>query len=74
MVNVAARKTKLYEKMIIPAIPLGCCGCIYTQLSDIEDEINGLYSYDRNTCKVDKDRIAALAERLVISPADPPGE
>ncbi len=60
------RIEKLYEKMIIPAIPSGCCGCIYTQLSDVEDEINGLYSYDRKTCKVDKKRmrdIAALLQR-----------
>ncbi len=51
----------LYEKMIIPAIPLGCCGCIYTQLSDIEDEINGLYTYDRKTCKVEKDIISEVS-------------
>ena len=54
----------LYEKMIVPAISIGCCGCVYTQLSDIEDEINGLYSYDRNTCKTDKDRIRELSDRI----------
>ena len=54
----------LYEKMIIPAIPLGCCGCIYTQLSDIEDEINGLYTYDRSRCKVDKERLRKIADRI----------
>ena len=54
----------LYDKMIIPALPLGCCGCIYTQLSDIEDEINGLYSYDRGVCKVDKDRLAEISVKL----------
>ena len=25
----------------------GLCGCVYTQWSDIEDEINGIYTYDR---------------------------
>ena len=60
------RIVALYEKMIIPAIPLGCCGCIYTQLSDIEDEINGLYTYDRSICKVDKERLVALAEKFRI--------
>ena len=54
----------LYKKMIIPAIEQGCCGCIYTQLSDIEEEINGLYSYDRSVCKVDADVISRLAEAL----------
>ena len=61
------RIAALYEKMIIPAIPLGCCGCIYTQLSDIEDEINGLYTYDRSVCKVDKDVMRKIAEQLSIA-------
>ena len=51
----------LYEKMILPAIKHGCCGCIYTQLSDIQDEINGLYTYDRSLCKVEKERLKAIA-------------
>ncbi|MBQ5415474.1 MAG: glycoside hydrolase family 2 [Firmicutes bacterium] len=55
----------LYKKMIIPAIGQGCCGCIYTQLSDIEEEINGLYSCDRSVCKVDRDAISRLAEALL---------
>ena len=54
----------LYEKMIIPAISLGCCGCIYTQLSDIEDEINGLYTYSRSVCKVEKDRIKSISDKI----------
>ena len=54
----------LYEVMVLPAVPKGMCGCIYTQLSDVEDEINGLYTYDRKVCKVDKQRMAAMAEKL----------
>lgn len=30
----------------------GLCGAVYTQVSDIEEEINGLYTYDRKKCKV----------------------
>ena len=30
----------MYRKMLIPAIAKGACGCIYTQLSGVEDEIN----------------------------------
>ena len=58
------RIERLYNKMILPAIPLGCCGCIYTQFSDVEDEINGFYSYDRSICKPDKERLRAIAARL----------
>ena len=56
----------MYEDMIIPGIPDGICGCIYTQLSDVEDEINGLYTYDRKICKVDKAAMAELAGKLKI--------
>ena len=44
---------KMYAEMVNPAIPAGLCGVVYTQLSDVEDEINGLYTYDREVCKVD---------------------
>ena len=54
----------LYEVMILPAVSAGICGCIYTQLSDVEDEINGLYTYDRKVCKVEKERMRKMAETL----------
>ena len=58
------RIEEMYEKMIIPGIKKGACGCIYTQLSDVEDEINGLYTYDRAVCKVDKERMNKIAKKL----------
>ncbi len=54
----------MYRKMLIPAIAQGACGCIYTQLSDVEDEINGLYTYDRKVCKVEKEHMRKVAEEL----------
>ncbi len=62
--ELTAKIEQLYEKMVIPAISLGCCGCVYTQLSDIEEEINGLYSYHRRTCKVEKKALQQIAQRL----------
>lgn len=56
----------MYEKMVRPGIKDGVCGCIYTQVSDVEDEVNGLYTYDRKVCKVDKERMRNLAETLKI--------
>lgn len=55
----------MYEKMIIPGIAQGLCGCVYTQLSDVEEEINGLYTYDRKVCKVDRSRMKELAEHII---------
>ena len=56
--------TSMYEKMVIPAIKHGLCGCVYTQVSDVEDEINGFYTYDRKVCKVEKEKMKNLAHRI----------
>lgn len=56
----------LYRQEIIPAVKQGLCGAVYTQLSDVEDETNGLYSYDRRVCKVDVPRMRTIASQLTI--------
>ena len=33
-------------------IPNGLCACVYTQLSDVEEEMNGIFTYDREVCKL----------------------
>ena len=43
---------KLMSEEIDPLKEQGLCGAVYTQLSDIEDEINGLITYDREVCKL----------------------
>ena len=54
----------LYRDMVLPSIPNGLSGCVYTQLSDVEGETNGLYTYDREVCKVDARAMRELAKRL----------
>lgn len=54
----------MYKEMVIPAISKGLCGCIYTQVSDVEDEINGLYTYDRKVCKVIKEDMIQLSKEI----------
>ena len=56
----------LYEKEIIPAIPQGLCGAIYTQVSDVEDETNGLVTYDRRVTKLSPEVMLPLAEKLKL--------
>ena len=56
----------LYEKQIVPLIKNGLCGAIYTQLTDVEDETNGLITYDRKIIKVDKDSMKDISEKLKI--------
>ena len=62
--ELTGRIRRLYEESILPAIPEGVCGCIYTQLSDVEDEVNGLYTYDRKVCKVDRKAIGDIRRKL----------
>ncbi len=42
----------LYQKEIGPAHLQGLAAAVYTQLTDVEDEINGLLTYDRKVVKV----------------------
>ena len=57
--------TDLYYKTLMPAIRAkGLCGSIYTQVSDVEDEINGLVTYDRKVVKVDPKLMREMAEWL----------
>jgi len=58
------RITEMYEKMVLPGISKGVCGCVYTQLSDVEEEINGMYTYDREVCKVEKEPMQMLSKRI----------
>ena len=43
---------ELMEEQIYPLIEKGLSGAVYTQLSDIEEEVNGLISYDRKIIKI----------------------
>lgn len=43
---------KLMEDEIEKLIDRGLSALVYTQLTDVEDEVNGLYTYDRKICKV----------------------
>lgn len=56
----------LYENEIIPAVKQGLCASVYTQVSDVEDETNGLLTYDRWVCKVDKERVRDMSIRLKL--------
>ena len=55
---------KLYLKKVKPLIAKGLCACIYTQVSDVEEEINGLVTYDRKRWKVPVDFMRKLSIAL----------
>ena len=43
---------ELYQNDIVPAVRQGLSAAVYTQISDVEDEINGLMTYDRKVPKI----------------------
>jgi len=55
----------LYRGEVIPAIKsAGLCAAVLTQVSDVEDETNGLLTYDRRVLKVDTEEMRALAGEI----------
>ena len=62
--EVSDKVWEAYRKTILPVIASGCCGSVYTQLSDVEDEINGFYTYDRKVCKVDIEEMQKLRKEI----------
>ena len=55
---------KLYNKKLLPLIAKGLSAAIYTQVSDVEEEINGLVTYDRKVVKISVEEMKALNEKL----------
>lgn len=55
---------KLWKDEIIPAQRQGLCAAIYTQLSDVQDETNGIVTYDRQAVKVDCEKLKKLNGEL----------
>ena len=55
---------KLYMDEVLPCVQNGLCGAVYTQVSDVEDEINGFMTYDRKVVKLDADRMLPVAAAL----------
>ena len=57
---------KMHEKQIIPLVKKGLCATVYTQLSDVEFEINGMFTYDREVLKIDAQTVKDINSKLVL--------
>lgn len=55
----------LYLKKLLPLIQKGLSAAIYTQVSDVEEEINGLVTYDRAVVKVPVAAMRRLNDALM---------
>ena len=59
---LAAALEKLFSRQIRPAKEKGLAAAVYTQLSDVEDEINGLVTYDRGVVKIEPERMRQITD------------
>ncbi|MBQ6839878.1 MAG: glycoside hydrolase family 2 [Oscillospiraceae bacterium] len=55
---------KLYREKVLPAARKGLCAAIITQVSDVEDEINGFLTYDRKVNKAAPAAMQRIAREL----------
>jgi hypothetical protein len=66
--DLAEAFTRLHLDELAPAVGKGLSATVYTQLSDVEDELNGVLTYDREVVKlpeeVVRDALAALRRGL----------
>ena len=55
---------KLMEKQILPLIPKYLSAFVYTQVTDVEFEVNGILSYDREIVKIDAETLKSLNDKM----------
>ena len=60
-----AAYARLFEREILPTIARGLSAAVYTQLTDVEDELNGVMTYDRRIIKLPAAELRALNRRVL---------
>ncbi|MET7903321.1 PA14 domain-containing protein [Streptomyces sp. NPDC005355] len=62
---------KLLDKVRQQVACHGSSGAVYTQITDVEGELNGLLTYDRKGTKPDVDRLRRAHQSLIRAAEDP---
>ena len=62
--ELTGRYRKLQLETVLPQLRNGLSALVYTQVSDVEDEVNGLLTYDRQAIKPDPAAVRAVNEAL----------
>ena len=56
----ADQVTEMYENYaskLLDFIPKGYSAAVFTQTTDVDDEVNGLMTFDRKVVKIDEERL-----------------
>lgn len=62
--ELTERYRKLQMETVLPQIRQGLSALVYTQLTDVEDEVNGLFTYDRTETKPDAHTVRSVNAAL----------
>ena len=65
--EVLTSRFEEYSAMLEDLVRSGLSAAVYTQTSDVESEINGLKTYDREVLKVDANRVREANDRVIKS-------
>ncbi|MCM1544236.1 MAG: glycoside hydrolase family 2 [Ruminococcus sp.] len=57
---------KLHENQVIPAMKKGLSATVYTQVSDVEFEVNGMLTYDREMIKLEEETVIEINKKLTF--------
>ncbi|GAB3278954.1 AbfB domain-containing protein [Kineosporia babensis] len=66
------RLVGLWTQMTTSGVAAGLSASVYTETTDVENEVNGLATYDRQVVKVDVPRLKQANERLIAAPTSNP--
>jgi beta-galactosidase/beta-glucuronidase len=55
-----AAYASLIRDQLLPLLPQGVSAAVYTQLTDVETELNGMLTYDREVVKIDPRRLEQI--------------
>jgi len=62
----------LIEMQLMPWVEAGLSAAVYTQTSDVETELNGYLTYDREVMKLDMRRVRQTHQRMLLRANDAP--
>ena len=80
-VTLTRKYVENQEAVITSARSCGISAAIYTQITDVEGELNGFFTYDRQVAKMDLKQVKAINEKIIATadgsatnvPQPPPG-
>ena len=62
--ELSERYRKLMEEKMLPQLKRGLSALVYTQVSDVEDEVNGIMTYDREVIKIHEEVLVRCSKAL----------